>query len=88
MKNLNKIALIVSFIVLLAAFSILSMSSVPVEFRYTLTGINPWRGVEGLAFTVNHFLHTGIFLTYACTIALIFLIWWRLYAIFSRIWNP
>lgn len=87
MKNLNKVALILSFIVLLVAFSILAMTSVPAEFRYTLTGMNPWRGVEGLAFTINHFVHTGTTFTYVLTIALILLLWWRLYAIFNRIWD-
>ncbi|MCX4291776.1 MAG: hypothetical protein OSJ36_08335 [Odoribacter sp.] len=87
MKNLNKTALIISFLVLLIAFSVLSMISVPKEFRYTLNGMNPWRGIEGLAFTVKHFLHTGTTFTYLCTVALIFLLWWRLYSIFNRIWN-
>ncbi len=87
MKNLNKTALIVSFLILLVAFSALGMTSVPQEYRYTLNGMNPWRGIEGLAFTVSYFLHTGTFLTYLCTLALVLLIWWRLYAIFNRIWN-
>ncbi|WP_251622030.1 hypothetical protein [Odoribacter lunatus] len=85
MKNLNKIALILSFIVVLIAFSVLSMSSLPAEYRYTWMGLNPLRGMEGLAFTVQYFLHTGAVLTWTITIALILLIWWRLYAIFNRI---
>lgn len=59
MKNINKTAFIVSLLVLIAAFSVLSMTSMPEEFRYTWVGLNPWNGVEGLAFT-------PLFLTYQC----------------------
>lgn len=87
MKNLNKIALITSFLVLLVAFSVLSMTSVPQELRYTWKGLNPWNGVEGLAFTIRYFLHASVTLTYLLTAVLILLVWWRLYAIFNRIWH-
>lgn len=60
MKNINKTAFIVSLLVLIAAFSVLSMTSMPEEFRYTWVGLNPWNGVEGLAFTVRYFLHTSV----------------------------
>ena len=55
--------------------------------KWQTDGMNPWRGIEGVAFTVKHFLHTGTTFTYLCTVALIFLLWWRLYSIFNRIWN-
>lgn len=84
---MNKKAFILSLIVLIVAFGVLSMTSVPKEFRYTWNGMNPWNGVEGLAFTVRYFLHTSVTVTYLVTISLIFLIWWRLYAIFNRIWR-
>lgn len=87
MKHINKPALFISLIVLVIAFGILSMTSVPQEYRYTWTGINPWNGIEGLAFTIRYFLHTGVAVTYLLTTAVVFLIWWRLYAIFNRIWN-
>lgn len=87
MKNINKTAFIVSLLVLIAAFSVLSMTSMPEEFRYTWVGLNPWNGVEGLAFTVRYFLHTSVAVPYIITVALLFLIWWRLYAIFHRIWH-
>lgn len=87
MNRINKIAFFVSLIVLIVAFSLLSMSSMPKEFRYTWIGLNPWNGIEGLAFTVRHFLHTGTTATYIITIGLVLLIWWRLYAIFNRIWH-
>lgn len=64
MKNINKTAFIVSLLVLIAAFSVLSMTSMPEEFRYTWVGLNPWNGVEGLAFTVRYFLHTSVTVTY------------------------
>lgn len=74
MKNINKTAFIVSLLVLIAAFSVLSMTSMPEEFRYTWVGLNPWNGVEGLAFTVRYFLHTSVAVTYIITVALLFLI--------------
>lgn len=87
MNRIRKIPFFLSLIVLIVAFSALSVSSMPQEFRYTWTGLNPWNGVEGLAFTIRYFLHTGVALTYMLTIALVFLIWWRLYAIFGRIFR-
>lgn len=87
MNRINKIAFFVSLIVLVVAFSLLSMSSMPKEFRYTWIGLNPRNGIEGLAFTVRYFLHTGTTATYIITIGLVLLIWWRLYAIFNRIWH-
>lgn len=85
MKKINKLALLLSFVVLAVAFGILSMTSMPEELRYSWQGINPWNGVEGVAFTVSYFLHTGNGTTYALTIGLVVLIWWRLYSLFNRI---
>ncbi len=87
MKNIHIPAFILSTVILIAAFSALSATSMPENLRLTWTGLNPWNGVEGLAFTVCYFLHTSIGLTYVITFALVFLIWWRLYAIFHRIFN-
>lgn len=87
MARINKPAFFISLLLLVVAFGVLSMTSVPRELRYTWTGINPWNGIEGLAFTVRYFLHTSVTLTYLLTAALVFLIWWRLYAIFNRIFR-
>lgn len=84
MKNINKLALILSLLTLLIACSVLNMSSLPKEYRYTWAGMNPWNGVEGIAFTVSYFLHTGIAATYVITIGLVLMIWWRMYALFNR----
>ena len=59
MKNKNILILIISFIILLVACSALSMSAVASNYRYTWVAMNPWNGVEGIAFTVGYFLHTG-----------------------------
>lgn len=73
------------FLVVFGCYGILNTKRE--EFRYTWVGLNPWNGVEGLAFTVRYFLHTSVAVTYIITVALLFLIWWRLYAIFHRIWH-
>ena len=75
MKNKNILILIISFIILLVACSALSMSAV---------ASNPWNGVEGIAFTVGYFLHTGKTVSMLITIGLLLVIWWRLYALIHR----
>ena len=54
MKNKNILILIISFIILLVACSALSMSAVASNYRYTWVAMNPWNGVEGIAFTVGY----------------------------------
>ena len=80
MKNKNILILIISFIILLVACSALSMSAVASNYRYTWVAMNPWNGVEGIAFTVGYFLHTGKTVSMLITIGLLFVIWWRLYS--------
>lgn len=88
-KNINKPALFISLGVLLVAFSLLAMMSVPAEMRYTWFGMNPWYGFEGIANMVNRFLSTGpeTATTWIIASAITFLLWWRLYAVFYRIFN-
>ena len=74
MKNKNILILIISFIILLVACSALSMSAVASNYRYTWVAMNPWNGVEGIAFTVSMLI----------TIGLLLVIWWRLYALIHR----
>ena len=70
MKNKNILILIISFIILLVACSALSMSAVASNYRYTWVAMNPWNGVEGIAFTVGYFLHTGKTVSMLITIGL------------------
>ena len=71
MKNKNILILIISFIILLVACSALSMSAVASNYRYTWVAMNPWNGVEGIAFTVGYFLHTGKTVSMLITIGLL-----------------
>lgn len=84
MKNKNILILIISFIILLVACSALSMSAVASNYRYTWVAMKPWNGVEGIAFTVGYFLHTGKTVSMLITIGLLLVIWWRLYALIHR----
>ncbi|MEG0794952.1 MAG: hypothetical protein RR397_00395 [Odoribacter sp.] len=81
MKNINKLILAISFIILLIACSALSMSAVAGEYRFTWVAMNPWNGVEGIAFTIGYFLHTGKAVSLTIGIGLLFVIWWRLYKV-------
>ena len=87
MKNIHIPILIISFILLLILCSALSMFSVTSPYRFTWVAMNPWNGVEGIAFTIRHFLHmeqtTSLFLA----IGLLFIIWWRIYALIRRSWK-
>ncbi|MDE6451094.1 MAG: hypothetical protein K2L23_02165, partial [Odoribacter sp.] len=59
MKKINLLFLLLSFIILIVACSALSMSSVASNYRFTWVAMNPWNGIEGIAFTIGYFLHTG-----------------------------
>ena len=84
MKNKNILILIISFIILLVACSALSMSAVASNFRNTWVAMNPWNGVEVIAFSVGYFLHSGKTVSMLITIGLLLVIWWRLYALIHR----
>ena len=84
MKHIDKLSLGLSLLTLIIACSLLSMFSVAKEYRFTWVAMNPWNGVEGIAFTVNHFLHTTKTVTMLVTCGLLLLIWWRLYTVFNR----
>lgn len=87
MKNIHIPILIISFVILVLACSALSMSSVASNYRYTWVAINPWNGVEGIAFTVGYFLRASKEISMLITIGLLFIIWWRLYALIRRSWR-
>lgn len=82
--KINKLALILSLLTLLVLCSLLSMTSVSKEYRFTWVVMNPWNGVEGIAYTVKHFLHTSKAVTNLLTAVLMIVIWWRLYALYNR----
>lgn len=84
MKKINIIILAISFVILVLACSALSMSAVASNYRYTWVAMNPWNGVEGIAFTVGYFLHTGKAVSLLITVGLLLVIWWRLYALLHR----
>ena len=84
MKNINILILIISFVILVLACSALSMSSVASNYRFTWVAMNPWNGVEGIAFTVGYFLHIGKGVSMLISIGVLLVIWWRLYALIHR----
>lgn len=84
MKKINKLALSLALLTLIAACSVLSMATVMEGYRFTWVAMNPWNGVEGIALTVSHFLHTSRIITILITSGLLAVIWWRLYAIYNR----
>lgn len=84
MKNINYLILIISFLILTMACAALSMSAVSREYRFTWVAMNPWNGVEGIAYTVSHFLHTDKANSMLITFGLLLLIWWRIYALLCR----
>lgn len=84
MKNINILILVISFLILVLACSALSMSSVASNYRFTWVAMNPWNGVEGIAFTVGYFLHTTKAISMLISIGLLLVIWWRLYALIRR----
>lgn len=84
MKKINIIILVISFIILVLACSALSMSAVASNYRYTWVAMNPWNGVEGIAFSVGYFLHTDKTVSLLISIGVLLIIWWRLYALLRR----
>lgn len=84
MKKFNKLAFILSFMLLTFACSFISISSVAENHRWALESINPWNGIEGVAFVIGYFLRTGYF-TYVITVGLFLLLWWAVYLLFSYI---
>lgn len=84
MKKINLLFLILSLIILIIACSALSMSSVASNYRFTWVAMNPWNGIEGIAFTIGYFLHTGKTASLLLSLGLLLVMWWRLYALLTR----
>lgn len=87
MKHVHLPILILSFLILVLACSAISMSAVDRAYRFTWTTLNPWNGVEGIAFTLGRFLHTGKTANCLLTSGLLLVVWWRLYALIRRTFN-
>lgn len=87
MKNIRLPIVLLSFLILVLACSALSMSAVDSQYRFTWVAMNPWNGVEGIAFTVGYFLHTGKAVSLLLTAVLLLVIWWRIYALIRRTFN-
>lgn len=85
MKRVNKLSLIISFIAVVAACSAISVSASAENLRWTLESINPWNGIEGLAFVMGYLLNSGGFLAYTISIGLFVMLWWGLYVIIARL---
>lgn len=84
MKHIHIPILIISFVILALGCSAISMSSVASNYRFTWVAMNPWNGVEGIAFTVGYFLHTSKLVSMLLSIGLLLVIWWRIYALIRR----
>lgn len=85
MKNINKRTLFLSLLILLIAFSAVSMIASPAEVRYTWTGINPWNGIQGIPMTLNRFLNLGAGVTYTLSALIVAYLWWRIYALITKL---
>lgn len=81
MKHINLSTLVISFAILVIACSLLSISSVASNYRFTWVAMNPWNGVEGIAFTIGYFLRAGKTTSLLITGGLLLVVWWRLYAL-------
>ncbi len=87
MKNINKAAFLISFVTLMIACSLLSMIAASQEYRFTPAVINPWSGIEGIAYTIKYHLYTGTLATWIITIGLLLMMWWRIYSLVCRFWK-
>lgn len=85
MRKFNAWAFILSLLVVLVAFSAVSISSVAENDKWALASINPWNGVEGVAFVISYFLRTGLWSTYLVTIGLALMLWFGIYKLMAKI---
>ena len=84
MKKRDIIYLAISLLILIIACSVLSMTSVAEEYRYSWVAMNPWNGVEGIAFTIGYFLKTSNETSLYISLGLLAFMWWRLYLVLKR----
>ena len=85
--KISPLKLILSFLVVIIVCSALSMSSVAENYRWTLVAMNPWNGVEGMAFTVSYFLHLGKTPSLFIALGILIILWWRMYLLINRLAN-
>lgn len=87
MKHLNRIPLLVSFLLVTVACSGLSISSVAQNHKWALESINPLNGIELMAFVVSYFLRSGAFVSYGIVMVFLLLVCWGLYALLTLIFK-
>lgn len=85
MRKHNILSFSIAFVLVLVAFSAISISSVAENDRWMLASINPWNGVEGVAFVVSYFLRTGLWSTYAITLGLASVLWFGVYMLITTL---
>ena len=87
MKNINPYILLLSLLCVAAMCSAISMSAVAENYRWTMVAINPWNGVEGMAFTIGYMLKADKEISLPLAIGILLIVWWRFYALLGRIAN-
>lgn len=85
MKKVNKPVLIVTLGLLVISASAISISSTATNLRCTFDAINPWNGVEAIAFVVSYFLRSGSVATYAIALGLYALFGGAIYLVITRV---
>lgn len=87
MRKRNILSFSIALVFVLVAFSALSISSVAENDRWTLVAINPWNGVEAVAFVISYFLRTGLLGTYAITLGLASVLWFGVYVFIKTLFK-
>ncbi len=84
MKKINLLALALSFAALAVLLGVTSMAAAPPSVRFTWLGMNPLNSVRGVYMMFHKFLDTAPWLTWILSVALILVIWWRMYVVVCR----
>ena len=84
MKTINKTSLFLALIILVIAFSIISMIAAPAEMRYSRHGLNPWNTVQAVPLMFKRFFKTDDWIIYSLSALIIVYLWWRIYALVNK----
>lgn len=87
MRKRNILPFSIALVLVLVAFSALSISSVAENNRWTLASINPWNGVEAVAYVISYFSRTGLWTTYAITLGLASVLWFGVYMLITTLFK-
>lgn len=87
MKNIDRTSLIISFIILIVVFSIISIIASPTDIRFSLQGINPWNTVRAVPLMFKRFMDVDSWIIYTISVLLLAYLWWRTYALIYKIKN-